>query len=145
MVFKNRRGEVLNNNLNSGKAKKAENKRLCRELLKKGKSQREIAKFLNVSLPTANAYCQEIAKDIEEAQKKAEEKAQKLEDLQKAREIAKKTEKKEKAEPTQPETPEELAKAGFTACLRELQLRLPIMTNEEVMKITVDLWDRVNR
>lgn len=145
MVFKNRRGKVLNNNLNSGKAKKAENKRLCRELLKKGKSQREIAKFLNVSLPTANAYCQEIAKDIEEAQKKAEEKAQKLEDLQKAREIAKKTEKKEKAEPTQPETPEELAKAGFTACLRELQLRLPIMTNEEVMKITVDLWDRVNR
>lgn len=145
MVFKNRRGKVLNNNLNSGKAKKAENKRLCRELLKKGKSQREIAKFLNVSLPTANAYCQEIAKDIEEAQKKAEEKAQKLEDLQKAREIAKKTEKKEKTEPTQPETPEELAKAGFTACLRELQLRLPIMTNEEVMKITVDLWDRVNR
>lgn len=145
MVFKNRRGKVLNTNLNSGKAKKAENKRLCRELLKKGKSQREIAKFLNVSLPTANAYCQEIAKDIEEAQKKAEEKAQKLEDLQKAREIAKKTEKKEKAEPPQPETPEELAKAGFTACLRELQLRLPIMTNEEVMKITVDLWDRVNR
>ena len=145
MVFKNRRWKVLNNNLNSGKAKKAENKRLCRELLKKGKSQREIAKFLNVSLPTANAYCQEIAKDIEEAQKKAEEKAQKLEDLQKAREIAKKTEKKEKAEPPQPETPEELAKAGFTACLRELQLRLPIMTNEEVMKITVDLWDRVNR
>lgn len=145
MVFKNRRGKVLNNNLNSGKAKKAENKRLCRELLKKGKSQREIAKFLNVSLPTANAYCQEIAKDIEEAQKKAEEKAQKLEDLQKAREIAKKTEKKEKAEPPQPETPEELAKAGFTACLRELQLRLPIMTNEEVVKITVDLWDRVNR
>lgn len=135
----------MNNNLNSGKAKKAENKRLCRELLKKGKSQREIAKFLNVSLPTANAYCQEIAKDIEEAQKKAEEKAQKLEDLQKAREIAKKTEKKGKAEPPQPETPEELAKAGFTACLRELQLRLPIMTNEEVMKITVDLWDRVNR
>ena len=135
----------MNNNLNSGKAKKAENKRLCRELLKKGKSQREIAKFLNVSLPTANAYCQEIAKDIEEAQKKAEEKAQKLEDLQKAREIAKKTEKKEKAEPPQPETPEELAKAGFTACLCELQLRLPIMTNEEVMKITVDLWDRVNR
>lgn len=135
----------MNNNLNSGRAKKADNKRLCRELLRKGKSQREIAKFLGVSLPTANAYCQEIAKDIEEAQRKAEEKAQKLEDLKKAREVAKKIEKKEKAEPPQPETPEELAKAGFTACLRELKLRLSTMTNEEVMKITVDLWDRVNR
>lgn len=145
MVFKNRRGKVLNNNLNSGKAKKAENKRLCRELLKKGKSQREIAKFLNVSLPTANAYCQEIAKDIEEAQKKAEEKVQKLEDLKRAREVAKKIEKKEKAEPTLMASPEELAKEGFTACLRELKLRLSTMTNEEVMKITVDLWDRVNR
>lgn len=145
MVFKNRRGKVLNNNLNSGRAKKADNKRLCRELLRKGKSQREIAKFLGVSLPTANAYCQEIAKDIEEAQRKAEEKAQKLEDLKKAREVAKKIEKKEKAEPTPMASPEELAKEGFTACLRELKLRLSTMTNEEVMKITVDLWDRVNR
>ena len=135
----------MNNNLNSGRAKKADNKRLCRELLKKGKSQREIAKFLGVSLPTANSYCQEIAKDIEEAQRKAEEKAQKLEGLKRAREIAKKIEKKEKAEPTPIASPEELAKAGFTACLRELQLRLPTMTNEEVMKITVDLWDRVNK
>lgn len=135
----------MNNNLNSGRAKKAENKRLCRELLKKGKSQREIAKFLNVSLPTANAYCQEIAKDIEEAQKKAEEKVQKLEDLKRAREIAKKIEKKEKAETTPMASPEELAKEGFTTCLRELKLRLSTMTNEEVMKITVDLWDRVNR
>lgn len=145
MVFKNRRGKVLNNNLNSGRAKKADNKRLCRELLRKGKSQREIAKFLGVSLPTANAYCQEIAKDIEEAQRKAEEKAQKLEDLKKAREVAKKIEKKEKAEPTPMASPEELAEEGFTACLRELKLRLSTMTNEEVMKITVDLWDRVNR
>lgn len=147
-MFNKQRGKILNNNLNSGKAKKAENKRLCRELLKKGKSQREIAKILNVSLQTANTYCQEIAKDIEEAQRKAEEKAQKLEDLKRAREVAKsveKKEKKEKAEPPPPETPEELAKAGFTACLRELKLRLPIMTNEEVMKITVDLWDRVNK
>lgn len=145
MMFNKQKGKILNNNLNSGKAKKAENKRLCRELLKKGKSQREIAKILNVSLQTANTYCQEIAKDIEEAQRKAEEKAQKLEDLKRAREVAKSVEKKEKAEPPPPETPEELAKAGFTACLRELQLRLPIMTNEEVMKITVDLWDRVNK
>lgn len=145
MVFNEQRGKVLNNNLNSGRAKKADNKRLCRELLRKGKSQREIAKFLGVSLPTANAYCQEIAKDIEEAQRKAEEKAQKLEDLKKAREVAKKIEKKEKAELTPMASPEELAKEGFTACLRELKLRLSTMTNEEVMKITVDLWDRVNR
>lgn len=138
----------MNTTLNSGKAKKAENKRLCRDLLKKGKSQRDIAKVLGVSLQTTNKYCQEIAKDIEEAQKKAEEKERKAEEAQKER--IRNARSMKKTEPIRKEiqkemTPEEIAKDGFTACLMELKMRLPSMTNEEVMKITVDLWDRVNK
>ena len=56
--------QIDNRNLNRGRAKSAENIRLCKDLLKKGKTQREIAKILNVSLPTANKYCQKIAKEI---------------------------------------------------------------------------------
>lgn len=136
----------LNRNLNKGKARKADNIRLCRELLKKGNSQRQIAKILNVSLQTANTYCQEIAKEIEDAHKAQVEEAN--QERKKTRERKKRIQamrEMEEAEPEEPKTPEELAKAGFTACLRELQIRLPMMTNEEVMKITVDLWDRVNR
>lgn len=136
----------MNKKLNRGKARKADNIRLCRELLKKGNSQREIAKILNVSLQTANTYCQEIAKEIEDAHKAQVEEAN--QERKKTRERKKRIQamkEMEKTEPEEPKTPEELAKAGFTACLRELQIRLPMMTNEEVMKITVDLWDRVNK
>ena len=134
----------LNKKLNKGRAKKADNKRLCRELLKKGNSQREIAKILNVSLPTANGYCQEIAREIEEAQRAEQEKDQndRLFMKQRRRRIR---EIREKQEEETEKTPEELAREGFTACLKELQVRLPMMSNEEVMKITVDLWDRVNK
>lgn len=135
----------LNKNLNKGRCRKADNVRLCRELLKKGNSQREIAKILNVSLPTANAYCQEIAKEIEDAHKAEIEKDQedRLKFKQRKRRMREMAEQAQEAQ--EPQTPEELAKAGFTACLQELKMRLPSMTNEEVMKITVDLWDRVNR
>lgn len=138
----------MNKGLNKGIAKKQENKRLCRELLKKGRTQREIAKLLGVSLQTTNSYCQEIAKEIEDARKKAEEKEQKAEELHKAR--IKNLKRNKQTEPmieeiSKAKTPEEIAKDGFTACLMELKLRLPTMTNEEVMKITVDLWDRVNK
>lgn len=134
----------LNKKLNRGKARKAENIRLCRELLRKGNTQREIAKILNISLQTTNLYCQEIAKEIEDAHK---EEVQREKEVRKQKLDRKRGEKifQEQEEPQEPKTPEELAKAGFTACLRELQIRLPSMTNEEVMKITVDLWDRVNK
>ena len=132
----------LNKKLNKGRVRKADNKRLCRELLKKGNTQREIAKILNISLPTANAYCQEIAKEIEEAQKAEQEKEVEERQLIKKR---KRRVREVRQMPQEEKSPEELAKEGFTACLRELQARLPEMTNEEVMKITVDLWDRVNR
>lgn len=136
----------MNKKLNRGRARKADNIRLCRELLKKGNSQRQIAKILNVSLQTANTYCQEIAKEIEDAHKAQVEEAN--QERKKTRERKKRIQaikEMEEIEPEEPKTPEELAKAGFTACLRELQIRLPMMTNEEVMKITVDLWDRVNK
>lgn len=134
--------------MNKGRARKAENLRLCRELLKKNKTQREIAKILNVSLQTANTYCQEIAKQIEDAHKADMEKAQAQREFTRARNKRAKLAREqaeEEAQEQEPQTPEELAKAGFTACLKELQIRLPMMTNEEVMKITVDLWDRVNK
>lgn len=136
----------MNKKLNRGRARKADNIRLCRELLKKGNSQRQIAKILNVSLQTANTYCQEIAKEIEEAHKVQVEEAN--QERKKTRERKKRIQamrEMEEAEPEEPKTPEELAKAGFTACLRELQIRLPMMSNEEVMKITMDMWDRVNK
>lgn len=134
----------MNKKLNKGKARKADNKRLCRELLKKGNTQREIAKILNVSLQTANTYCQEIAREIEEAHKAEVEKEQ--EERQKIKQRKRRVrELREETPPEEPQTPEELAKAGFTACLRELMIRLPDMNNDEVMKITVDLWDRVNK
>ena len=136
----------MNKKLNRGRARKADNIRLCRELLKKGNSQRQIAKILNVSLQTANAYCQEIAKEIEDAHKAQVEEAN--QERKKTRERKKRIQaikEIEEIEPEEPKTPEELAKAGFTACLRELQIRLPMMTNEEVMKITMDMWDRVNK
>lgn len=136
----------MNKKLNRGRARKADNIRLCRELLKKGNSQRQIAKILNVSLQTANSYCQEIAKEIEDAHKAQVEEAN--QERKKTRERKKRIQAMKEIEETEleePKTPEELAKAGFTACLRELQIRLPMMTNEEVMKITVDLWDRVNK
>lgn len=135
----------LNKKLNKGRARKADNKRLCRELLKKGNTQREIAKILNISLPTANTYCQEIAKEIEDAQKEAQEKE--IEEASLIKKRKRRVREARQMQNNEPEekTPEELAKEGFTACLRELQVRLPEMTNEEVMKITVDLWDRVNR
>ena len=136
--------KTLNKKLNKGKARKADNKRLCRELLKKGNTQREIAKILNISLPTANAYCQEIAREIEEAQKEEVQKVQ--EEAQRIRAHKRHVKAvRESAQIVEPQTPEELAKASFTACLRELQARLPEMTNEEVIKISVDLWDRVNK
>lgn len=136
----------MNKKLNRGRARKADNIRLCRELLKKGNSQRQIAKILNVSLQTANTYCQEIAKEIEDAHKAQVEEAN--QERKKTRERKKRIQamkEMEEIEPEEPKTPEELAKAGFTACLRELQIRLPMMTNEEVMKITMDMWDRVNK
>lgn len=136
----------MNKKLNRGRARKADNIRLCRELLKKGNSQRQIAKILNVSLQTANTYCQEIAKEIEDAHKAQVEEAN--QERKKTRERKKRIQaikEIEEIEPEEPKTPEELAKAGFTACLRELQIRLPMMTNEEVMKITMDMWDRVNK
>jgi predicted transcriptional regulator len=132
----------LNKKLNKGRARKADNKRLCRELLKKGNTQREIAKILNISLPTANTYCQEIAREIEEAQKAEQEKEVEERELIRKR---KRRVREVRQMPVEDKTPEELARDGFTACLKELQARLPEMTNEEVMKITVDLWDRVNR
>lgn len=135
----------LNKKLNKGNARKAENIRLCRELLRKGNTQREIAKILNVSLPTINAYCQEIAKEIEEAHKAEVKEANEARKIKLNRQRAQKALQEQEEEPEEPKTPEELAKSGFTACLRELKLRLPSMTNEEVMKITVDLWDRVNK
>lgn len=136
----------MNKKLNRGKARKADNIRLCRELLKKGNSQREIAKILNVSLQTANTYCQEIAKEIEDAHKAQVEEAnqERRKTLNRKKRIQEMRET-EQTVPEEPKTPEELAKAGFIACLRELQIRLPEMTNEEVMKITMDMWDRVNK
>lgn len=136
----------MNKKLNRGRARKADNIRLCRELLKKGNSQRQIAKILNVSLQTANTYCQEIAKEIEDAHKAQVEEAnqERRKTLNRKKRIQAMKEMEE-TEPEEPKTPEELAKAGFIACLRELKIRLPEMTNEEVMKITVDLWDRVNK
>ena len=139
--------QIDNRNLNRGRAKSAENIRLCKELLKKGKTQREIAKILNVSLPTANKYCQKIAKEIEDRLRAAAEREEKQrikeeERKRRAEAVLKKCrEKKEEL----PETPEELAKAGFAACLIELRARLPSMSDEQVCKITVDLWDRVNK
>lgn len=135
----------LNRRLNKGKARKADNIRLCRELLKKGNTQREIAKILNISLQTANTYCQEIAKEIEDAHKAEVQEAKEIRRRTLDRNKRAKLAREQQEEPTEPQSPEELAKAGFTACLRELQIRLPMMTNEEVMKITVDLWDRVNK
>lgn len=136
----------LNKKFNKGKAKKADNKRLCRELLRKGNTQREIAKILNISLPTANVYCQEIAKEIEEAQIREEQQAQEQRLQTKIRKKRmKEIREKQLEEAEREKTPEELAKEGFIACLKELQVRLPDMSNEEVMKITVDLWDRVNK
>lgn len=133
----------LNKTLNRGKARKADSLRLCRELLQKGNSQREIAKILNVSLQTTNKYCQQIAKEIEDAHK---------EDVEKAKELRRQSlDRRRRVQALRNEplpditSPEELAKAGFVACLQELRIRLPQMTNEEVMKITVDLWDRVNK
>lgn len=136
----------MNKKLNRGKARKADNIRLCRELLKKGNSQREIAKILNVSLQTANTYCQEIAKEIEDAHKAQVEEAnqERRKTLNRKKRIQEMRET-EQTVPEEPKTPEELVKAGFIACLRELQIRLPEMTNEEVMKITMDMWDRVNK
>lgn len=136
----------MSKKLNRGKARKADNIRLCRELLKKGNSQREIAKILNVSLQTANTYCQEIAKEIEDAHKAQVEEAnqERRKTLNRKKRIQEMRET-EQTVPEEPKTPEELAKAGFIACLRELQIRLPEMTNEEVMKITMDMWDRVNK
>lgn len=138
--------KILNKKLNKGRCKKADNKRLCKELLKKGNTQREIAKILNISLPTANAYCQEIAKEIEEAQK------QEMEAEQEERKTIRERKRRVKAirelqekQELNPKTPEELARMSFAACLQELQARLPQMSNEEVMRITVDLWDRVNK
>lgn len=135
----------MNTKAKKRNARKADNIRLCRELLKKGNSQRQIAKILDVSLQTANTYCQEIAREIEEAHKAEVDEitAERIKTRQRKKriQILKEMEQEEQ----EPKTPEELAKAGFTACLRELQVRLPMMTNEEVMKITVDLWDRVNR
>ena len=139
--------QIDNRNLNRGRAKSAENIRLCKELLKKGKTQREIAKILNVSLPTANKYCQKIAKEIEDRLRAAAEREEKQRMKEEARKrraeavLKKCREKKEEL----PETPEELAKAGFAACLIELRARLPSMSDEQVCKITVDLWDRVNK
>lgn len=138
-------GRNLNKKLNKGKARKAENIRLCRELLRKGNTQRDIAKILNISLPTINSYCQEIAKEIEEAHKAEVQEANEARRQTLDRKRGQRILKEEEKEPPEPKTPEELAKAGFTACLQELRLRLPSMTNEEVMKITVDLWDRVNK
>ena len=135
----------LNKKLNKGKARKAENIRLCRELLRKGNTQREIAKILNISLPTVNLYCQEIAKEIEDAHKEEVQREKEVRKQKLDRKRGEKILQEQEEEPQEPKTPEELAKAGFTACLRELQIRLPTMTNEEVMKITVDLWDRVNK
>lgn len=132
----------LNKTLNRGKARKADTLRLCRELLQKGNSQREIAKILNVSLQTTNKYCQQIAKEIEDAHK---------EDVEKAKELRRQSlDRRRRAnalrnEPLPEGTPEELAKAGFIACLRELRIRLPQMSNDEVIKITTELWDRVNK
>ena len=136
----------MNKKLNRGRARKADNIRLCRELLKKGNSQRQIAKILNVSLQTANSYCQEIAKEIEDAHKEQVEEAkqERRKTLNRKKRIQEMREN-EQTEPEEPKTPEELAKAGFIACLRELKIRLPEMTNEEVMKITMDMWDRVNK
>lgn len=133
---------------NRGRAVKAENKRLCKEFLNKGMKQREIAKALKISLPTVNKYCQEIAKEIEKKQKAfedgtKEEARRRRERKARAKEIAEEIAENKSA--IQDLTPEELAKQGFTACLLELKMRLPTMTNEEVMKITVDLWDRVNK
>lgn len=139
--------QAENRNLNRGRAKSAENIRLCKELLKKGKTQREIAKILNVSLPTANKYCQKIAKEIEDRLRAAaerEEKQKQKEEERRRRVAAAAKISKEKKEEL-PETPEELAKAGFAACLIELRARLPSMSDEQVCKITVDLWDRVNK
>ena len=113
--------------------------------MKKGNTQREIAKILNISLQTANTYCQEIAKEIEDAHKAEVQEAKELRRRTLDRNKRAKLAREQQEEPVEPQSPEGLAKAGFTACLRELQIRLPMMTNEEVMKITVDLWDRVNR
>ena len=139
--------QIDNRNLNRGRAKSAENIRLCKDLLKKGKTQREIAKILNVSLPTANKYCQKIAKESEDRLRAAaerEEKQRMKEEERKRRAEAVLKKCREKKEEL-PETPEELAKAGFAACLIELRARLPSMSDEQVCKITVDLWDRVNK
>lgn len=134
----------LNRILNKGKARKADNMRLCRELLRKGNTQREIAKILNVSLQTTNSYCQQIAREIEDQHKKEQEEKNEARRKTLDRKRGKRIFEEEREEP-EPRTPEELAEAGFKACLRELYIRLPQMTNEEVMKITVDLWDRVNK
>ena len=100
----------LNKKLNKGKARKADNKRLCRELLKKGNTQREIAKILNVSLQTANTYCQEIAREIEDAHKaeveKEQEERQKIKQRKRrVRELREETPTEEPQTPDEPKTP----------------------------------------
>jgi len=134
--------------LNVDNATRAENLRLCKDLLKKGLTQREIAKSLGVSLPTTNKYCQRIAVEIEEAQRKKEEARKKAEA---AAEERQRRLKKIRAENevikavAEAQTPEELAKQSFAACLIELKLRLPQMTNAEIITITTELWDRMSK
>ena len=134
--------------LNTDNATRAENLRLCKDLLKKGLTQREIAKSLGLSLPTVNKYCQRIAAEIEEAERKKEEARQKAEVAAetRSRRMKKIREETETAKIVAAmQTPEELAKQSFAACLLELKIRLPLMTNAEVITITTELWDRMSK
>ena len=135
----------------NGAAINAQNLALCRDLLRQKKTQRQIAVALGVSLVTVNHYCKRIAKEIEEESKAA--RAETLAKSQKARERKRRVKETQEREIEElkavveqkepPKTAEELAKMSFAACLLELRARLPSMTDEQVCKITVDLWDRV--
>lgn len=125
-------------------SKKLNNIRLCRDLLNKGLTQREIAKALKISLPTVNKYCKQIALEIEQEVKQEREIVKEEHKQQRQRARRAKVMINEAPADLSISTPEELAKASFSACLNELRLRLPLMSNEEVIKVSVELWDRVN-
>mgnify|MGYP003293026759 CR=1 FL=1 len=120
----------------------------CRELLKQGYTQREIAQKLGVTLLTTNRWCKKIAKEIEDKHKKIEQaeieiKKKVIYEKERAKEVKKETKELEKVV-TAGEL-QTLAQVSFASCLTELKKRLPVMSNEEVINITTALWDRISR
>lgn len=118
----------------------------CHDLLKQGYTQRDIAEKLGITLVTANKWCQKIAEEIEEKKRKQEQAKKDADLAAKTRRIRKEELPAETKElETDIENLGRLAQLGFAACLKELRVRLPMMSNEEVINITTALWDRVSK